>query len=85
MTMDRAIFNLNVSVEATSLYILLCALNDEGTPVTLKAAKGRWNSEENALHGAARELMGQGVLQSSELPDEETLLYINTRESWKLP
>ncbi len=85
MTMDRAIFNLNAGVEATSLYILLCALSDERAPVTLKAAKERWNSEENALYNGARELMERGVLRSSQPLDEDTLLHINTRESWKLP
>ncbi len=45
MHMDRAIFNLEASVEATSLYILLCALLDQGEPLTLDRAHRamEWN------------------------------------------
>ena len=32
--MDRAIFDLDASVEATSLYIILCSLMDAGQALT---------------------------------------------------
>ena len=39
MHMDRAIFDMNLSVAATSLYILLCSLQDEEREPTLNTAR----------------------------------------------
>jgi hypothetical protein len=65
MHMDRLIFELKASVEATSLYILLCAFLDQGEAPTLEDAKSRWNGDETSLTRAAGELMGLGVLEQA--------------------
>ncbi len=83
MNMDRAIFDMNASVEATSLYILLCALSDEGNAVTLKMARQRWNSSEEDLFKGASELIGLGVLHAPERLAEDSPLLINSRDLWK--
>ncbi len=85
MTMDRAIFDMNASVEATSLYILLCALGDEGNPVTLETARQRWNSSEEDLMNGARELMHLGVIIGEEPLSHETPLHIQPRSHWQPP
>jgi hypothetical protein len=81
--MDRAIFDLNASVEATSLYILLCALYDEGRAATLENARDRWNGGEENLFEAARELMKRGVIEEAHPLDEGTPLRITPRHEWR--
>ncbi len=62
MNMDRAIFDLKVSVEATSLYILLCALMDGGQAPTLENARQKWTGTEESLLAAAQELVRKCVI-----------------------
>src|SRR5208283_2703862 len=62
MNMDRAIFDLKVSVEAASLYILLCALMDGGQAPTLENALQKWTGTEESLLTAAQELIGRCVI-----------------------
>ena len=59
MNMDRAIFETNASVEATSLYILLCALMDSGQPPTIENAieKSSGKSQPINVDGALAALL----------------------------
>jgi multisubunit Na+/H+ antiporter MnhC subunit len=57
MNMDRAIFDLKISVEAASLYIVLCALMDAGQPPTLENARLKWTGTDESLLTAAQELV----------------------------
>ncbi len=82
MNMDRAIFELNTSVEATSLYILLCALMDMGRPPTLEEALPRWSGTEETLTSAAEELIRRCVLCASLPVPREMHLHPNTRDKW---
>lgn len=79
--MDRAIFDLQASVEATSLYILLCAIVDQGETPTLGRAGMQWNGTEEGLYQAAAELMRRGVLAPSPLTPKEPLT-INPYFEW---
>lgn len=82
MNMDRAIFDLDASVEATSLYILLCALMDMGRPPTLEEALPKWNGTEETLTHAAEELRSRCVI-SVNLPIAKSAhLHPNTRDKW---
>jgi hypothetical protein len=82
MNMDRAIFALDASVEATSLYIILCSLMDAGTAPTLSHALSKWNGTEPSLLAAAEELVRRGVLnvRLPIRPDEH--LHPTTRDQW---
>jgi hypothetical protein len=82
MNMDRAIFALKASVEATSLYILLCALLDQGAPPTLEHARAKWNGTDTNLATAAQELMQRGVLETLDPITEETPLTVNPSSKW---
>ncbi|SPF39866.1 conserved hypothetical protein [Syntrophobacter sp. SbD1] len=82
MNMDRAIFDLKASVEATSLYILLCALMDAGLAPTLENALQRWTGTEQALNTAARELIERCVLSGVSPISKDTHLHPNTRDKW---
>lgn len=82
MNMDRAIFDLKASVEATSLYILLCALMDVGQAPTLENALQKWTGTEQSMHTAVRELIERCVL-SGVLPiPKDKHLHPNTRDKW---
>lgn len=83
MYMDRAIFDLNASVGATSLYILICALLDQGEEhMTLDRAMVQWNGTWEELHTAALELIRRGVLSTSDSESEMGPLHVNSREKW---
>ncbi|MGV8075294.1 MAG: hypothetical protein AB2L11_12150 [Syntrophobacteraceae bacterium] len=81
--MDRAIFDLNSSMEATSLYILLCALLDSGAIPTLNLARARWNGDEESLKKAAEELIQRGVLENRPPISDDKPLTINPSCKWR--
>jgi len=83
MHMDRAIFDLKASVEATSLYILLCALLDQGEPTSIERARVQWNGTEDGLIRAAQELMIRGVLELRNPLSEKTVLTLNPKGQWR--
>jgi hypothetical protein len=81
--MDRRIFNLRASVEATSLYILLCALADEREPLTLERASLQWNGTSENLLEAAAELTQRGVLTGNPPLTRDQLLHLNSSHEWR--
>ncbi|NSW86332.1 MAG: hypothetical protein HPY84_08435 [Syntrophobacteraceae bacterium] len=83
MNMDRAIFDLNASVEATSLYILLCALLDQGSPPTLTLAREKWNGTTESLVKAAEELLERGVLDVAPPFNDDEHLHPCPRDRWR--
>jgi hypothetical protein len=82
MNMDRAIFDLNASVEATSLYILLCALMDGGQAPTIQEALQKWTGSEETLIEAAEELIRRCVLDASLPIPRGKHLHPTTRDRW---
>ena len=83
MNMDRTIFDLKISIEATSLYILLCALMDGGQAPTLENAIRKWTGTEESLLTAARELIRRCVITSAADPIPKDLhLHPTTRDRW---
>ena len=82
MNMDRAIFELNITVEATSLYILLCALMDAGAEPTLENASGKWTGTEEALVEAARELIERCIIAGVVPTPQDMHLHPNGRDHW---
>jgi hypothetical protein len=86
MHMDRNIFNLRVSVEATSVYILICSLLDQGQSPTLQQIRSLWNGTEDSLRRALLELMERQVLSSArDLPEDYPLaVYPGNQWKWDL-
>ena len=82
MNMDRAIFALDASVEATSLYIILCSLMDAGKAPTLDLARSRWNGTQESLLAAAKELVRRGVLNARLPIRADAHLHPTTRDQW---
>ena len=83
MHMDRAIFDLDTSVGATSLYILICALLDQGEQnITLERAMVQWNGTMGELRAATEELIRRGVLNSEGSGADHEPLQVNPRDKW---
>lgn len=82
MQMDRAIFDLNLNVEATSLYILTCALLDQGESPTLERIRLQWNGDEQDLSIAVQELLKHNVVTASQPIRQDEPLKVNPRSQW---
>lgn len=80
--MDRAIFDMNLGVEATSLYILICALNDQGEVPTLDRIRVQWNGSSEGLLHAAEELVQHGIANGSLPVKENEPLHVNPKGKW---
>jgi hypothetical protein len=76
--MDRAIFHLGASVTATSLYILICSLLDEGQLPMMDRIRVLWNGTQEDLSNSVEELISRGVLEPPPpwARDKEARLYL---------
>ena len=61
--MNRRIFQLDLSVEAVSLYLLCCALAETGQPVAADRVAGAWNGTPSDLRRAASELQSRAIVE----------------------
>ncbi|HYR03004.1 MAG TPA: hypothetical protein VES58_06635, partial [Syntrophobacteria bacterium] len=66
--MDRKIFTLNLSVEATSAYILVCSFVEGGAPATVESLGPFWNGPRQELPSALTELRSRRIIE--EILDE---------------
>ena len=83
MLMDRKIFALDLTVEATSAYILICGLVESSAPATVESLGAFWNAPREALSSALQELKGRGIIR--EILDERLMRrYLpNPPDSWQ--
>jgi hypothetical protein len=79
--MDQRIFEQGLSVEATSLYLLMVSLSDQGAPLTREQMLIIWNSEPAALDASLQELAGRNIVAGA--PDGSWL--VNPASHWRLP
>ncbi len=63
MIMEREIFNLELSVEATSAYIMLCSLQEKGKILTDDAITPYWQGSPEQFETAIDELKKRGVIE----------------------
>jgi hypothetical protein len=61
--MDTQIFNQNLSVLATSAYILIAAVQGDGLRPDLEAIRARWNAREDELEKALAELRALNIVE----------------------
>ena len=81
--MDRKIFRLNLSVEATSAYILISNLADSGTPITIESARTFWNGEPEVLVDALEELSRHRIIFEAQDANQMRQYYLNPSDRWK--
>jgi hypothetical protein len=82
--MDQKIFSLNLSVEATSAYILICSLAESGAPVTIESAGVFWNDTPEALARALEELNRHGILREELDSNQVRQYYITPPDLWEI-
>lgn len=63
--MDQKIFTMGLSVEATSLYLLMVSLSDAGTSLTPLTCSQFWNSSPQDMENAFVELDKRGVIEKA--------------------
>ena len=81
--MDRKIFKLNLSVEATSAYILICNLAESGAPTTIESVGTFWNDKPEALVSALKELDRHGIIFEAQDANQMRQYYANPSDRWK--
>ena len=79
--MSRRIFRLDLSVEAVSLYLLCCALADNGQPVPSERVAGAWNGTPADLRRAAAELQSLAIVETADTGGYR----VNAESRWRLP
>jgi hypothetical protein len=60
--MDQKIFEMGLSVEGTSLYLLMVPLSDSGVPLDRENMARFWNASPEEMDRALVELRGRGVI-----------------------
>jgi len=61
-SMDQKIFNIGLSVETVSLYLLCCGLADAGSTISKKNILEIWNSGEEELKECLHTLEEKKIL-----------------------
>ncbi|UCG13402.1 MAG: hypothetical protein JSU72_02635 [Deltaproteobacteria bacterium] len=85
MIMNQKIFTLDLSVEATSAYILICTMTESGTPVTIESVGTFWNDTSEALAKALEELNNHRVIYEALDHKKVRQYYINPPDLWETP
>jgi hypothetical protein len=83
--MNQKIFSMNLSVEATSAYILICSLAEGGAPVTIESLGSFWNGTHEALAEALKELGSYQIIH--EVLDQKLMrqYLVNPPNAWQNP
>ncbi len=61
-SMNQKIFNVGLSVETISLYLLCCGLTDAGSTISKKNILEIWNSSEEELRESLHTLEEKNIL-----------------------
>jgi len=62
-SMDQRIFNIGLSMEMVSLYLLCCGLVDAGSMITKKNILEIWNGSEEELVKSLKSLEEKNILR----------------------
>jgi hypothetical protein len=83
--MDTQIFNLKLSIYATSAYIVFCDMTQSGVPPTIEAALSRWVEEPGKFHEALTELLAWQIVEKRTNQDGDIIYLTNPASLWRLP
>ena len=82
--MDQKIFNLKLSVETISVYLLCCSLEDSGTPITTRNLIAIWNGTEDVLMDCLVVLEEKGILSRILSNGASQVAYrLEKSEAWR--
>ena len=83
--MNQKIFNLGLSVETISVYLLCCGLSDSGTNISTKNLMGVWNGNEKSLSQGLTDLEKRNILRRIIFDQNETVVYhLTDVKDWKI-
>lgn len=83
MFMNQKIFSMNLSVEATSAYILICTLAESGAPITIESAGSFWNGSPEALDRALEELRLHHIVYEAFDSKQIRQYFLNQPDRWR--
>lgn len=83
--MDTQIFNLGLSLEANSAYIVVCSLMEDGLRAGLETVTARWNGTPETLAAALRELAAWRVVETRRDSGEDPFYAPNPASLWRQP
>ena len=81
--MDRRIFDLDLSVEATSAYIVVTSLLEQNQRPSLEAIRTRWTKSDSELNQVLNGLVDRRILRLATGSDGRNLYYPNPASLWK--
>ena len=76
--MSRKIFNLNLSTETLSVYLMCCGLADAGATLSTPNMLEIWNSSDASLHEGLRILEEMRIIKKIISDQESRDIYILT-------
>jgi hypothetical protein len=83
--MNQAIFDIGLSVETISVYLLVCGLTDAGRSVTSKSLAEVWNGTETALGQGLQDLEDRHIISRILSDGEEHSVYkVMDIHGWKV-
>lgn len=83
--MNQEIFNLDLSVETVSVYLICCNLSDNNTVISTKNLSSMWNGTEALLVEGLKDLEERNVLRKIISDGEEKNIYqLSDVKDWKL-
>ena len=83
--MNQEIFNLDLSVETVSVYLICCNLSDNNTVISTKNLASMWNGTEALLIEGLKNLEERNILRKIISDGEEKNIYqLSDVKDWKL-
>ena len=83
--MNQEIFNLDLSVETVSVYLICCNLSDNNTVISTKNLSSMWNGTEMLLIKGLKDLEERNILRKIISDREEKNIYqLSDVKDWKL-
>ena len=83
--MNQEIFNLDLSVETVSVYLICCNLSDNNTAISTKNLSSMWNGIEALLIEGLKDLEERNILRKIISDGEEKNIYqMSDVKDWKL-
>jgi hypothetical protein len=83
--MNQKIFNLGLSVETVSVYLICCNLSDNNTIISTKNLSSMWNGTEALLLEGLKVLEERNVLRKIISDGEaENIYQLSDVADWKL-
>jgi hypothetical protein len=83
--MNQEIFNLDLSVETVSVYLICCNLSDNNTVISTKNLSSMWNGTEALLFESLKDLEERNILRKIISDGEEKNIYqLSDVKDWKL-